>query len=466
VILKNTDTLMLFRILSGMSSSELDKLVDSYFKLERKGTVRRKKGGDGGDGGGDEGEEEMEEEEMKEEETETEEETEEEEEEEEGVADSMKKRKGLAGTCGSETEDFTKEMIAVSVPESKRSLYDLFFFPFNFMATGDDFDELFKEGRELSRQTEALLAKLDPSSKKDDEVSKPAGKKRRGRPPKAHNDDIPRSPPNRKQKKGPAMATSDPEGDPATCSKSCRCLNSLRCNSHFIKAFDIDCITKNAKSNRMKPFTISSDISLEDLNTIVASKMDAFTDNLELQYRLVISDKPSNSAMDVTTESELRILIKRLRVLSVPQLLSSGKRSSKTLIPPTVRFERAGEELEEQPKGTGGSKKVSSPLESNNNTKLHVKLAGRATRPEQSGPRPFGSVEDAMKTRYQNMLREKYLCESHTAKHGRDTFCYPEPRNPDVHHILAISDFGLWATRMVSRRFIITIFIPAKLLLD
>jgi hypothetical protein len=126
----------------------------------------------------------------------------------------------------------------------------------------------------------------------------------------------------------------------------------------FILEFIIDCVSKNCHTGRMKPYTISSDVSLTELVSTVASKMDVFAGGLELQYRFIHNDKPSASATDVTTKSELEILIKKLRVLSVPQVLPNGRKSSKALAPPTVRFERAGEELEEQVKSTSGNKKV------------------------------------------------------------------------------------------------------------
>jgi hypothetical protein len=86
--------------------------------------------------------------------------------------------------------------------------------------------------------------------------------------------------------------------------------------------------------------------------------MDVFAGGLELQYRFIHNDKPGTSVMDVTMKSELEILIKKLRVLSVSQVLPNGRKSSKALAPPMVWFEQAGEELEEQVKSTSSNKKV------------------------------------------------------------------------------------------------------------
>jgi hypothetical protein len=133
---------------------------------------------------------------------------------------------------------------------------------------------------------------------------------------------------------------------------------SARLNSPIISVFSIDCISKNLHTSRLKPYTIKSDVTLKELVTVVAEKMNVFAKTLELQYRLISKDKPSASATDVTTDEELQILIKKLRVLSVPQLLPNGKKSSKSLSPPTVRFEVAGEVLQEQVKSAGVSKKV------------------------------------------------------------------------------------------------------------
>jgi hypothetical protein len=117
-------------------------------------------------------------------------------------------------------------------------------------------------------------------------------------------------------------------------------------------------VSKNTNTSRLKAYTIDSNVSLTELTDLVAKKMNVYAHGLELQYRFINNDKPSAVATDVTTEDELKILIKKLRLLSVPQILPNGKKSSKTLSPPTVRFEIAGEVMEEQIKNVGGIKKA------------------------------------------------------------------------------------------------------------
>jgi hypothetical protein len=73
--------------------------------------------------------------------------------------------------------------------------------------------------------------------------------------------------------------------------------------------FEIDCVVKNFTTNRMKPFTITSDTSLKELVAVVAEKMDVYAGHLELRYRLVSNDKLSSSTMDVTMEAELKIAL-------------------------------------------------------------------------------------------------------------------------------------------------------------
>jgi hypothetical protein len=217
-------------------------------------------------------------------------------------------------------------------------------------------------------------------------------------------------------------------------------------------------VVKNFTMNHMKPFTITSNFSLKELVAVVAVKMDVYAGHLELQYHLVSNDKLSTSAMDITMEAELKILIKKLQLLSVPQVLPSGRKSSKTLIPPMVKFEKAGSEFEEEQKGTGSGQKVRMLSFINPETESVVKVVGKAAKPNEGASKPFGSLEDELKTQNQDMLQEKFLCEHHMMKNGRETYCYPNPNKPEMHHILAVQDFGLWATRTVSTCFKYHIF--------
>jgi hypothetical protein len=73
------------------------------------------------------------------------------------------------------------------------------------------------------------------------------------------------------------------------------------------------------------------------------------------------------------------------------------------------------------------------------------------TEPGRGVSQTFGVTEDEKKIRVMNELRAKYLCEPHTTKSGRETYCYPNPIKPDVHYVLAVQDFGLWATEIVSQ---------------
>ena len=112
----------------------------------------------------------------------------------------------------------------------------------------------------------------------------------------------------------------------------------------------IQCAVRRDSTN--SPFTIPFEISLRDLRTTVAEKLNLFLDRVTLQYRLD-SDKQKDGATSIQTIDELDLFKARLRALIVPQRLTNGKPSTRPIKKVTVYFEAVG--VDGQGNGNAGS---------------------------------------------------------------------------------------------------------------
>lgn len=112
----------------------------------------------------------------------------------------------------------------------------------------------------------------------------------------------------------------------------------------------IQCAVRRDGTN--SPFTIPSEISLHDLRTTVAEKLNLFPDHVTLRYRLD-SDKQKDGATSIQTSDELDLFKARLRALVVPQRLTNGKPSTRPIKKVTVYFEAVG--VDGQGNGNAGS---------------------------------------------------------------------------------------------------------------
>jgi hypothetical protein len=93
------------------------------------------------------------------------------------------------------------------------------------------------------------------------------------------------------------------------------------------------------------PFVISSAIAFEDLHILIAKKLgpDTFPGLIQLRYRLD-TDKAKDGATSIRTEEELDLFKERMRDLTVPQRLPSGKISTRAPKIVRVYFEDASKE--------------------------------------------------------------------------------------------------------------------------
>jgi hypothetical protein len=111
------------------------------------------------------------------------------------------------------------------------------------------------------------------------------------------------------------------------------------------------------------PFSIVSNITFDNLRTVVAEKLRRYPGLVQLRYRLD-SDKQNVGATSIQSVEELNLFKEHMRVRIVPQRLASGKISSRALRPVRVYFEDADDENSYGAKdttttGKAGSKKVS-----------------------------------------------------------------------------------------------------------
>ncbi|KIL54154.1 hypothetical protein M378DRAFT_19162 [Amanita muscaria Koide BX008] len=111
--------------------------------------------------------------------------------------------------------------------------------------------------------------------------------------------------------------------------------------------FVIQCSVVNTEGSNI-PFSINSTITLENLRTLIAEKLDQSEDAqaIRLQYRLD-SDKAKMAPTSIRSQEELKIFVLKMRHLIVPPLLSSGKISTRKLKPVTTTLYK-GETSEDQ----------------------------------------------------------------------------------------------------------------------
>lgn len=120
--------------------------------------------------------------------------------------------------------------------------------------------------------------------------------------------------------------------------------------------FDIPSAVKCPDGSNM-PFTLQSLTSLEKLLFIVAEKLDRYPGLIRLRYRLD-TDKPKAGATSIQSNEEFDLFKERMRPLIVPQKLSSGKISTRSLRPVRAIFEDAAEEIITPGRGAHDNKSV------------------------------------------------------------------------------------------------------------
>ena len=125
--------------------------------------------------------------------------------------------------------------------------------------------------------------------------------------------------------------------------------------SFVFQAFTITCATQ--RNNTNLPFTILSNISLEDLRITIAKKLNCYPDNLALAYKLD-SDQAKMGSMSIQLDSELQMFVERMRPMIVAPRLSNGRPSTHVLKTVTVIFD-AADTTNEPSEGSAHSNKVS-----------------------------------------------------------------------------------------------------------
>ena len=113
----------------------------------------------------------------------------------------------------------------------------------------------------------------------------------------------------------------------------------------------IQCAVRRDGTN--SPFTIPSQISLPDLRTTVAEKLNLFPDRVILRYRLD-SDKAKDGVTSIQTSDELDFFKARLRALTVPPRLTNGKPSTRPIKKVVVYFEAM--DIDDQGTGSGNAR--------------------------------------------------------------------------------------------------------------
>ena len=105
-------------------------------------------------------------------------------------------------------------------------------------------------------------------------------------------------------------------------------------------AFDIQCAVHRSDGANA-PFVIPSTVTLDEIRSSVAEKLNRYHGRISLQYRLD-SDKLKAGATSIHTDDELALFKTRMRGLIVPLLLANGKPSNRAPKSVHVIFEDTG----------------------------------------------------------------------------------------------------------------------------
>jgi hypothetical protein len=108
------------------------------------------------------------------------------------------------------------------------------------------------------------------------------------------------------------------------------------------------------------PFTIESNITLEELRMKVAKMLDVFADNLVLQYRLS-GDKVKDGPTNIADQDQFKMFIDTVRPFIIAKPNKDGKPSQRGLRSIVVTFENgdpARKAIELAQGKSGGGKKV------------------------------------------------------------------------------------------------------------
>ncbi|KAF8545685.1 hypothetical protein OG21DRAFT_1492043 [Imleria badia] len=116
--------------------------------------------------------------------------------------------------------------------------------------------------------------------------------------------------------------------------------------------FDIECVVRQQDGTN-SPFRISSVISLDNLHTLIAEKIEHFPTHVHLRYCLDV-DKAKAGVILIQTDGELKMFKDYMRDLLVPPVLANGKKSSHIMKKVHVIFEDAS--MDQQSSNPGGNK--------------------------------------------------------------------------------------------------------------
>ncbi|KAF8834427.1 hypothetical protein BDN67DRAFT_985326 [Paxillus ammoniavirescens] len=189
------------------------------------------------------------------------------------------------------------------------------------------------------------------------------------------------------------------------------------------------------------PFTIPSEISLRDLHTTVAEKLNLFPDRVVLRYWLD-SDKQKDGATSIQTSNELNLFKARLRALIVPQRLTNGKPSTRPIKKVTVYFEAIGVD------GLGGGNAGSSGDRNAAHMNARTTAGGKG---KGKGSNAVSSNTLSRTNEHEEMIRkleECWTCKRHSEGPGSPTYCY-SPAGGSVCYPLTHCKIILWAAEII-----------------
>lgn len=114
----------------------------------------------------------------------------------------------------------------------------------------------------------------------------------------------------------------------------------------FPPVFKIWCAMLQSQGTKMSQiqFQISSNVTLDELHTVIADKLWQFPGLVKLQYWL--DCKAKTAFTSIQSNDELEIFIETVRPLIVPPCLANGKPSTQPMKPVTVYFDDAASEDE------------------------------------------------------------------------------------------------------------------------
>lgn len=200
----------------------------------------------------------------------------------------------------------------------------------------------------------------------------------------------------------------------------------------FLIEFKISAAIRHHSGN--SPLEITSSITFYELRMVIGKKLDRFPELLRLSYRLNI-DKAKDDATTIHTEEELKIFKNRMRPLVVPQRLSNGKISTRTLRQVIVFFEDSSDTAS---LSTGGS------VGSRGGKSTNSKGSGKKFSTDDSASNvPENHAQTAIKNTIAD-LQKHWKCAIHSKE--KDKYCW---KFEGICRELSFNNLGFWAVEIV-----------------